>query len=213
MKITHAIFDLDGTLIVSLPFWQKAYEDFLRQRGITPDEGLGQTVAKWTMKDISEYIKSHFDFKESAEQFAQAINERMKEIYFNMSEMKPGAREYLLKLKAEGVKMCVASGSANMLVVAALKNLGIYDLFDFAITCEEIGKSKTFPDIYEYCLEKLGANKDTTWVYEDAPSAVKTAKDLGLNVVGVADDYHDDEGKEEIKRYCDRYIDSFTELL
>jgi len=213
MKITHAIVDLDGTLIVTLPQWQRVYEEFLTERGNEPAKDLGPTVLKWNTKEINEYIKKQYSFHENEQEMTDAITERMKDVYFNIEQLKPGAKEYLHKLKTDGVKMCVATGSPAVLAEGALKSSGIFDLFEFFITCEQVGKNKTFPDIYEYCLKRLGADITTTWVFEDAPSAAKTAKSIGLNVVGVADGYHKEEGKQELLRWCDKYIESFCELL
>ena len=213
MKITHAIVDLDGTLIVSLHYWQKVYEDFLIERGNEPEKDLGPTVSKWNTKEINEYIKARYNVPESEQDMTAAITEKMKELYFNIKELKPGAKEYLQKLKAQGVKLCLATGSPAILAEGALKSSGVFDLFEFIITCEQVGKNKTSPAIYEYCTKRLGADIDTTWVFEDAPSAAKTAKSIGLNVVGVADEYHKEEGKRELLRWCDKYIESFCELL
>ena len=213
MDFKFAIFDLDGTMIETLDKWMEQYDLYLSERGIDHPADLGKSLAKWHMADIAAYIKKVYKIEESESEFAETLNRNMEKVYSSMTECKPGLKEYLEKLKGEGVRMCVASGSIKLLVDSALESLGISDYFEFTLSCADIGKSKTDPAIYFECLKRLGARPRDTVVFEDAPTAAKTAAQVGITVVGVYDRFHTPEEIQELKGWSTMYITDFTELL
>ena len=73
-----------------------------------------------------------------------------------------------------------------------------------------VGASKTEPKVYDVVLGELGTDKETTWVFEDALYAAKTAKANGYNVVGIYD--KSEPNQEELKRLVDSYINDYSEL-
>ena len=72
-------------------------------------------------------------------------------------------------------------------MLTALKSAGLYDYFDFVISCSEVGSGKERPDVYFKALELLGSSVEDTCVVEDAYVALETAKSIGLKTVGVFD--------------------------
>ena len=84
--------------------------------------------------------------------------------------------------------MCVASATAEPLMEACLKRLGIREYFEFLLSCETVGAGKRSPLVYRESAKRLGAAPAEVAVYEDALYAVQTAKAAGYYVVGVYDD-------------------------
>ena len=73
-----------------------------------------------------------------------------------------------------------------------------------------VGASKTEPKVYDVVLNELGTDKETTWIFEDALYAAKTAKKAGYNVVGIYD--KSELEQEELKKFVDIYIHNYSEL-
>ena len=84
--------------------------------------------------------------------------------------------------------MCVASATAEPLMEACLKRLGIRGYFEFLLSCETVGAGKQSPLVYQESARRLHAAPAEIAVYEDALYAVQTAKDAGFYVVGVNDE-------------------------
>ena len=84
--------------------------------------------------------------------------------------------------------MCVASATAEPLMEACLKRLGVRDYFEFLLSCETVGAGKRSPLVYQESARRLHAAPAAISVYEDALYAIQTAKDAGYYVVGVYDD-------------------------
>ena len=108
--------------------------------------------------------------------------------YKNNVKLKPGALNYLEKLKKSGIKIGLATSNSIPLLTATLKNNNAFDLFDAITVTDEVKKSKSNPDIYLLAAKKLGVNPSECMVYEDIIAAVKGAKLAGMKVTGVYDE-------------------------
>ena len=132
--------------------------------------------------------------------------------YKNNVKLKPGALNYLKKLKESGIKIGLATSNSIPLLTATLKNNNAFDLFDAITVTDEVKKSKSNPDIYLLAAKKLGVNPSECMVYEDIIAAVEGVKLAGMKVTGVYDE-HAKHQIELLKKECDNYIYSYEELL
>ena len=132
--------------------------------------------------------------------------------YSKNVKLKAGAKEYLEKLKASGVKIGLATSNSIPLLEATLKNNNIYSLFDAITVTDEVNKSKDNPDIYLLSAKKLNVAPEDCMVYEDILPAVTGAKLAGMKVTGVYDDASMDQ-MDMLKEKCDLYINNYHELL
>lgn len=107
--------------------------------------------------------------------------------------------------------MVVATSTDRMHAEAALKRAGIEEYFDRVFTCSEVGAGKSNPEIFEQAGRQLGTRKSTTWVFEDALYAIKTAKAAGFPTVGLYDETSRKDQKE-IRAMADRYLHSAQEF-
>ena len=104
--------------------------------------------------------------------------------------------------------MIIATSSDKTHIKRAFERLGILKYFTDIVTCSQIGKGKTSPDIYLACADKLGTAPSETLVFEDAVFAAETAHKAGFKTVGVYDESSRND-KNRIKAVCDYYADSF----
>lgn len=205
--IKGAIFDLDGTILDSMFIWDTIGEDYLRSLGIEPKENLKETFKTFTLKQSAEYYRKNYGVTLSVQEIVDGVNKMVEAYYAETVKLKPGVEAFLKKLKADGVKMCVATVTDKALVEAALNRLGAREYFSAIFTCAEVGQSKETPEIYRKALKHLETPKSETVVFEDALHAIKTAKDDGLLVAAVFDEH--EQNQEELKRISDYYITDF----
>ncbi|MBQ8338465.1 MAG: HAD family hydrolase [Oscillospiraceae bacterium] len=201
MNITGAIFDMDGTLINSLIFWDVLWEEFgnryLGGEKFYPDLEADKAIRTMVLAEAMDHYHERFNIGENGSDLLNTANEVFKDCYSNRVELKDGVKEFLDHLKAEGVKMCVASATDKALLVYAMERCGLYEYFDTILSCADVGKGKDHPDIYNKALEVLGTDKDSTWVFEDSYVALRTANGMGLNTVGIYDKFNFDQDKME----------------
>ncbi|MGN0016045.1 MAG: HAD family hydrolase [Candidatus Avelusimicrobium sp.] len=209
--VDAVIFDLDGTLLDSLSAWEHSGTNFLRTQGITPPEGLDEKLVKMSLMDGARLLKEMFSLPQEPEEILRLTLDPIRRHYFEDIPAKPGVPETLRRLKAQGVKLCVATASDGELARAALARLELLDLFDFVLTCDEVGVGKRSPAVYEEALRRLGTEKSRTLVAEDAPYALQTARRAGFMTAGVADPHTLPEGARQMRAEADFYVETFLE--
>ncbi len=202
--IKGAIFDLDGTLIDSMFIWDNIAEDYLRSLGVEPKENLNEIFRTFTLEMSAEYYRNHYGITLSKEEITEGINNMVAMIYNTRVTIKPGVDDFLNRLKAREVKMCIATVTDRSITESVLKRLGIREYFSEIFVCDEVGYSKESPEIYNLALNHLGTRKEETVVFEDVYHALKTARDDGFKVAAVYDYY--ETRQEEMKELADYYI-------
>lgn len=207
-----AIFDLDGTLLESMEAWNSLGKNFLSKRGIKVPDNLKEIIKSMTLIEAAEYFQTAFKIDLCLKDILKEMSIIMEEKYKNELELKPYVKEYLEKLKNDGVKMCIASATPLNMIEIALKRLNIFEYFEFISSCDEVGVGKNKPDIFYYAAKKLKAEPSEIVVYEDADFALITAKEANFYTVGVYDKYFHDKRKN-IELISNLYIESFKELL
>ena len=205
--IKGAIFDLDGTLVDSMFIWDTFGEDYLRTLGKEPKENLTETFKTFTLEQAAEYYREHYGVTLSVEEIVDGVNDMVAEIYRTKVTLKDGVRAFLEGLRAQDVKMCVATVTDRAIVEDVLNRLGIRDFFVEILTCAEVGCNKETPHIYRAALEVLGTKKDETIVFEDALHALITAKKDGFKVAAVYDKH--ELRQTEMKANGDYYITDY----
>lgn len=208
MKIKGAIFDLDGTLLDSMPMWRKVGSEFLKRRGIEPKAGFDDKFRTMTLLQTAKYFNEHYGIKEDEESIVKEFENIVFPHYQNDIPLISGVLNMLEEFKKREIKMCIATATNRPLVEAALKRLKIEDYFCGLITCLEAGAGKQHPDIYRQALKITGTEKSETAIFEDALHAIKTAKKDDFFVVGIYD-FDSREWQEEIKKQTDSYVTDY----
>ena len=213
MRLQSAIFDMDGTLLDSMPVWDNLSANLLREWGVEPEENLSEKLNQMTVRQGAAYCKERYGLSRTVDEIEDAVHGRVEDFYRNKVQAKPGVKKFLSLLKMEGVWMYVATNTERTLAEAALKHAGIDGYFRGLMTCGEAGASKSeSPEIYERCLRRLRSTKKDTVVFEDALHAIQTARDAGFRVCGVYDPSSEAD-QETIRQLSEYYIRSFEEMF
>ena len=208
LDVKAAIFDMDGTLVDSLMLWDiltdamaKAYPDKV---GTVITEEDNKAIRVLPLRDGMQLLHDHYGIAASGEELFQLATDTFADFYANRVQLKEGVREFLDHLHTRGVKMCIASATNPDLVESAMDHCGIRHYFDTVFSCGVLGKGKDTPDIYLMAMEHLGEDMAHTWVFEDAFVAIQTATGIGMQTVGIYDQYN--PYQDEIKAMATHYI-------
>ena len=213
MRLQSAIFDMDGTLLDSMPTWRELGPSFLQEADITATPEQLQMLRTMPDREVVPYLREVCGLPWSQEEAINQIVIRMEAFYSSRVHPKPGLEKFLSILKMEGVWMYVATATHRRLTEKALKTAGIDRYFRGIVTSTDAGNHKSeSAEIYEMALRRLQSNKRDTVVFEDALYAIRTAKAAGFRVAGVYD-VTQEADQPEIQRLSDYYIRSYEELV
>lgn len=206
-----AIFDMDGTLIDSMPAWRRLNSEFVRSHGIEPTPEQDAEMLQITGIQMIEYYKKHFGIETDFDTLCALACDQMEAVYRAGVPHKPGIQAYLRRLRARGVKCVVATASPARLALTALNTAGLVPDLDYIYSTDMIGGHKGQIEFYDRLSALIGVPREECVMFEDALYAMQGAKAAGLGVVGVKDSTNVRDWPE-ICRVCDVTITSYDEL-
>jgi HAD superfamily hydrolase (TIGR01509 family) len=208
MDFQAAVFDLDGTLLNSMDVWEKIDIDFLTKRGLPVPENYITEICARSFKESAEYTIELFGLSESVEAIIKEWNRMAAYEYASNVCLMPYTLDYLLRLKADNIKLAVATGLPEELYKPCLLNNGVYGLFDILCSTDQVKRGKEYPDIFLFAADGLKVSPQKCIVFEDVLPAIKSAKRAGMIAYGVYDKYSA-HNQSEIKAIADGYLYDF----
>ena len=206
------IFDLDGTITDTNGIWLEVDREFLERRELSNTPEYQQVVSRSIYPIAAQFTKEYYNLPDSPEAIMAEWDSLAARHYRELAPLKPGAKEFLLRCKAEGRPMAMFTACRPYLCEAALKRFELLDLFGHIVFAEEIGLEKRDPQCFVRLSQLLGVSPEQCTLFDDSPDNCATAAKAGLSVAGVYDAYYAAR-QEELKAVCGKYIRSFEELL
>lgn len=211
MDKRFVIFDMDGTLLESMGYWQNLDLDFLASRGIDVPASYKQAVEGLNFKETVAYMKDQFGITESEDEISKLGREAMAKHFIEDVELKPGVQDYLDYLKSSGVRMSVATLTASELAIPALEKHNLLPYFETVLSCSDLGISKRTPEVYHLAAEHMGSSAEDTAVFEDSPQSLLSAVEGGFYTILVHDDVLEAE-QDGVRDIADRFCVDMNEL-
>ncbi|MGE9266821.1 MAG: HAD family hydrolase [Verrucomicrobiales bacterium] len=179
------IFDLDGTLVNSMPAhfeaWCRALEEH-GAPGVFPEDvfyAMGGRPTRDIVKVLNGEQGLHLD--PDAVSYAKRKNFlRVLDQVTEIEEVCDFARANRGK-----VPMAVVSGGTRQIVEKTLQTLGLSDLFDEVVAAEDVENGKPAPDPFLKASTLLNVDPADCVVFEDAPAGIMGAQLAGMQVVSV----------------------------
>ena len=209
MKITSYLFDFDGTLVDSMPFWTRKVLNILEKNNISYPDNIIETITPLGDLGTAKYFKENFGVNMSLEEMFAMMDEYALPKYRDVIPLKDGVFESLSMLRKQNCSLNVLTASPHKMLDPCLARNGIYDLFDNVWSCDDFGRTKSDPLIYKEAAEKMGKSEAEIAFFDDNIGAVKTAAEAGLFTVAVYDKTGD-AFRKELEAVADMYIESFV---
>ncbi len=202
------IFDLDGSLVDSMWMWKAIDIEYLQGFGIEAPKDLQKEIGGRSFVETAIYFKERFSIPDSIEKIGDDWNRMAFDKYTHEVPLKDGASDFLKLCKEKGIKLGIASSNSTELIEQVLSSHDIRDKFLSIKSGTEVHKGKPAPDIYLLVAKELGVDPKKCLVFEDLVDGIKAARNAGMTVVAVSDDYsrHSDDLKREL---ADDYIEDF----
>ena len=141
MKITGAIFDLDGTLVDSMKIWDVLPGKVVRSFGAEPTDDLAYQLAAMDKQEAADYMIKTFLLPLSREEVLNRVNELVDEEYSSIVPLKKGADVLLEFLHSNKIPCSIATASEVSQAEQAMKRLGQWECFQFVLSCSAAPKA------------------------------------------------------------------------
>jgi len=182
-------FDLDGTIIDSIPYWESACRLVLEEVGEVDidfsDIYRGSHLEKFWADTVKTYgLKTELPISE--------LVKRTREKYLNIykeTPLEPRDGFWNLVDELKNIKkwpLALLSNSDRSVAELIIKDLNIREgVFDLIITGDEVKHRKPAPDIYEKALKILKLKGREVLAFEDSLSGAKAAQKAGIDVIAI----------------------------
>lgn len=210
MKITTAIFDMDGLLLDTEPLWGESMLRVAEKHRIPISAGLFKETTGLRIHEVTEYWSVKYPWEGATyDVVAEEILDDIIEASKQKGKVLAGVIKALELLMQYGFKTGLASSSPARMIHALVDHFGISDYFARITSADEVALGKPHPAVFLKCAEQLGSKPMECVVLEDSVNGVIAGKAARMKVVAVPDKYHFDNPRFSI---ADMKIGSMEEF-
>ena len=209
------LFDLDGTLVDSVPDIDQALNHALATADLPPVvESLTRHWIGHGSRTLIQQALQHHQQSADTTAIDQLIGPFLSHYKANIavhSKIYPQVRETLSTLQQAGSKLAVVTNKLTELSEPLLKDIGLYDFFDLIVCGDTTAQPKPAADPIVLCLEHFDLTPPQVLMVGDSETDVLAAKAAKVDVACVRDGYN--HGVDVTTLDPDFVIASFNELL
>ncbi|BCD59459.1 MULTISPECIES: phosphoglycolate phosphatase [unclassified Nitratiruptor] len=209
------LFDLDGTLIDSVPDLADAVNAMLMEIGKEPFEE--KKIRNWVGNGATMLVKRALSGSSEPKGVDEELFQKALQIFFekyennlcNKTSLYPGVKETLSQLHTK-YPLAIITNKPHRFVRPILESLGIDTYFSLILGGDSLPEKKPHPKPLLHACERLSCHPKNSLMVGDSKNDIIAAKEAGIPVVAVDWGYNYDE---PLTIYQPDYIiKDFTEL-
>jgi beta-phosphoglucomutase family hydrolase len=179
------IFDLDGTLVDTMPLHYRAWDEAMRAVGLKCplDEELFYSLGGVPTLKVAELIAKHYDLTIDPHAVFDHKESLFKALQKDAKLIEPVV-EFARRVAATH-PTAIASGGPREIVRGMLELTGLAPLFKVVVTPEDVVHGKPHPDMFLLAAKKIGVAPEKCLVFEDAEPGMRAAVAAGMKYVKV----------------------------
>ena len=204
MKCKGFLFDLDGTLVDSLPAVERAWTQLAARLNVPAQDVLDFIHGKQAITSIRHFMQGASE-EAIAREFSW-LEKREAEDIEGVTAL-PGAIELLNFLNEANIPWAIVTSGTVPIAYARHRAAGLPQAATF-VTAEQVERGKPEPDAYLLGAHLLGFEPEQCVVVEDAPAGILSGLAAGCHVIAV----NAPVGTPRLE-HVDYVLSSLTELL
>jgi HAD superfamily hydrolase (TIGR01509 family) len=182
--LAGVLFDMDGLLVDSEPFWFEVECSVMDRLGGSWGERDQAALVGGSLDRSLDYLLGKATRPASRETVARWMVDGMVELLSSRPvPVMPGARQLLAEVAAAGVPYGLVTSSERPVMEAVLSRLDV--TFPVTVCGDDVSHSKPDPEPYLLAAAKLGAEPGTCVAIEDSPNGVAAAEAAGCRTIAV----------------------------
>ena len=180
------IFDIDGTIIDSMPSHLRSWDEFLARRGALKvgDDFFRRTAGR----NGVDIMRELFGPLSAADAHALVREKEMiyRELFAPEFREIAGFAAFARAAKASGVRLACATAGDPDNIAFAVEGLRMQGFFDAAVGAHDVQRGKPEPDLFLLAAARMGSLPAECLVFEDAPTGIEAARRAGMRAVAIA---------------------------
>ncbi len=208
------IFDCDGVLVDSEVISNEVLARMLTREGLPTTLAEARRACQGRLlTDVRDRAQVKLGRPFPPDWIAEYEHERNEAFHRELKPIK-GAAEAVQRVKAAGLKVCVASQGQLTKTRLTLGLTGLRDLFppDALFSAYDVPRPKPDPALFRHAATTMNAKPSACVVIEDTPSGVVAAVAAGMRAVGYAAD-SDERALHNAGAEIVRSLDDLPKLL
>ncbi len=184
--IKAVIFDMDGLLIDSEPFWRQAQTEAFKTVGIEPTmEDFSHTMGR-RIAEVVEYWHHRQPWEGPSHMDIEAlVVDRLIALVKTEGRLLPGVHQAFEVCRQHSLPMALASSSSNEIIDTVIDTLDIREYFDEIYSADHEPYGKPHPGVFITTAQRLNVPSQHCLVFEDSPSGVLAAKAAKMQCIAV----------------------------
>jgi len=182
MALEAVLFDMDGTLVDSVPAWHMAFNRVLGLYGRPPvsyeyfcSDILGQSA----QADIDRFFPS-LTLEGLSSHYERFFPENISTV-----RLFPATLSVLDFLDSRGLRTGVVTNTSKGLMGLILDTVGLSGRFGSAISADDVESGKPQPDMLHLSCKRLRVREEDTLMVGDTRMDIEAAKKAGMRSVGI----------------------------
>ncbi|WP_245154971.1 HAD family phosphatase [Nocardioides sp. 1609] len=198
------LWDMDGTLVDTEPYWIRTQFEMAERHGGTWSHELALELVGSDLLASGRFIREHMPLDLPAEEIVEMMLDGVVRLVAQEVPWRPGGRELLASLRADGVPCALVTMSYERFVVPILEHLPAGS-FQVVVTGDQVSRGKPDPEPYLTAARLLGVDAGDCLAIEDSPTGARSAEAAGCTVLVVP--HHVPVGPGERRVFADTLAD------
>ncbi|MGN8552027.1 UNVERIFIED_CONTAM: HAD family hydrolase [Microbacterium sp. SLM126] len=182
--LAAVLWDMDGTLVDTEPYWMAAETPLVESFGGTWSHEQALSLVGMGLEDSARIFQEAGVRMGVQDIIDHLTDDVMRQLATKGVPFRAGARELLADLRAAGIKTGLVTMSLRRMADTVV-DLIDFDAFDVVVAGDEATRPKPFPDPYLQACETLEVTPDEVVAIEDSPNGLRSAVASGAAVIGV----------------------------
>ena len=183
--IKGVIFDMDGTIVDSLPYHYEAWKIFFNENKV---ENFSEKLKDYKGGGTLDLMTAVYGDKYSRKELKIMTDDKeiiFREIYKNNVVPIAGFMEMFKLIKSKKILVGIASNAIRKNVKMILSELKIYNKFDSIICGDEVRRGKPDPEMFNETVYRFKLKKEECLIFEDSIEGVTAAVNSNVDVIGI----------------------------
>jgi len=178
------LFDLDGTLIDSEPYWMKSERELAQAHAREWTEEDGAKLIGMSLKDSSKIIKEQLGSDLEPDEIIEHLTDGVNRQLTHRLPWRPGAEELLMELRRKKIKTALVTMSMRRTALQVVESIP-FKAFDVIVAGDDVVHGKPHAEPYVKAATLLGVRPEDCVAFEDSITGILSAEAAKTKAIGI----------------------------